>query len=357
MFRNSDFLTVATVSHVPQALVTINSAKRYAPSAGYHLFVLDATAETIEKIPSVLRESAWDIHIFGPYDLGPEQDAFMSAFRYYNAVELSCLAKYVGLAHVFRTSSAEAYVYADADILVLQDFREAVSEIGDCIVLATPHQMGCTSDDKEHELLLYGWLNAGFFCVQRHSRTRQVLDWLIHRISRRGFYAPHLGMSADQTWFSALPFVFPDLTKFSWHPGLNVGYWNLEQRQLTRSEGKLLIEGIPLLTFHFSGFDAADPSMLSKYSDLMVKPGSLLDELCKIYVDELDAVAPLKAKIAELTNLRCSEASLNDRMLKGSIQNELNLVTPSVKSGLFSRVGRRADFLLSRILARLNSLK
>ena len=354
MFRNSDFLTVATVSYVPQALVTINSAKRYAPSAGYHLFVLDATADTIEKLPSILREPAPGIHIFGPYDLGPEQDAFLSAFKYYNAVELSCLAKYVGLAHVFRTSSAETYIYADADILVLQDFREAVSEIGDCVVLATPHQMGCTSDDKEHEFLLYGWLNAGFFCIQRHPRTHQVLDWLIHRISRRGFYAPHYGMSADQTWFSALPFVFPDLTKFSRHPGLNVGYWNLEQRQLSRTDGAFRINGRLLLVFHFSGFNPAEPSMLSKYSDLMVNHGSLLDDLCGIYRDELKAIAPLKTKIAELTKLPCSQASLNDRMLKGSIQNELSLVTPSVKTGLFSRAGRRADFLLSRILARLN---
>ena len=357
MVRNSGFLTVATVSHVLQALVTINSARRHAPSAGYNLFLLDATADTIKKLPAILGKSGSGIKFFGPYELGSEQDDFLTAFKYYNAVEMSCLAKYVGLAHVFRTNSAETYVYADADTFILQDFHEAISEIGNGIVLATPHQMGITSDDKEHEFLLYGWLNAGFFCILRDPRTRHVLDWLIHRVYRRGFYAPHYGMSADQTWFSALPFVFPDLTKISRHPGLNVGYWNLEQRQLTRSDGKFLIDGIPLLMFHFSGFDPAEPSMLSKYRDLAVKPGSLLDDLCGIYRDELKAVAPLKAKIGELTRLPCSQANLSDRMLKGSIQNQLSLVTPSIKSGPFSRAGRRADFLLSRVMARLRSLK
>jgi hypothetical protein len=356
MARNPDLLTVATISHVPQALVTLNSARRKAPDAGYHLFVLDATADSINKLPAILGDFASGINFFGPYDLGPEKDGFLAAFQYYNPVEMSCLAKYVGLSHILRTSPADTFVYADADILVLSEFSGAVGEIGDGVILATPHQFGTTSDAKEHEFLLYGWLNAGLFCIRRDSQTQPLLDWLVHRVSRRGFYAPQYGMSADQTWFSSLPFVFPDATRISRHPGLNVGYWNLEQRQLTRSIGEFQINGSPLLAFHFSGFNPEQPSMLSKYFDLEVKPGSLLDELCRTYKDELDAVAPLKARLADLTRIPCSKADLNDRMLKGSIDNRLSLVTPSIKTGLFSRIGRRIDFDLSRLAARLNSL-
>jgi hypothetical protein len=149
--------------------------------------------------------------------------------------------------------------------------------------------------------------------------------------------------------------VFPDLTKISRHPGLNVGYWNLEQRQLTRTDGDFRIDGRPLVVFHFSGFDPANPWMLSKYVALEVKRGSPLDDLCRLYTNELEAIAPLKLIVAKLTKLPCSEANLNERMLKGSIQNELSLVTPSIKSGPFSRIGRRADFLLSRVVAILRS--
>jgi hypothetical protein len=348
MVLSSDLLTVATVSHVPQALVTLNSARRFAASAGYHMFVPDATADTIDKLPAILGSSGLGINFFGPRDLGVERDAFLSSFTYYNSFEISCLAKYVGLAHVLRTRAVETCAYADADILVLQDFREAISEIDDGLVLATPHQIGISSDEKEHEFLLYGWLNAGFFSVRRGPRTYQVLDWLIHRVSRRGFCAPHYGMSADQTWFSSLPFVFGDLTRISQNPGLNVGYWNLEQRQLTRTEGEFHVNGRPLVVFHFSGFDPAEPSKLSKYLDLKVKPGSYLDDLCSVYRGELKTFAPLRAKLKEVTKLSCSRATLNDRMLKGCIQNDLSLVNPSVKAGLFSRIGRRADLMLGR---------
>jgi hypothetical protein len=356
MVRDSDFLTVATVSHIPPALVTLNSARRYAPNAGSYLFALDATADTIEKLPDILGEAASGIHFFGPHNLGSERNAFLNAFKYYNPVEMSCLAKYVGLSHVLKTSSADSFVYADADILFLKDIGEAVCEIGDGVVLATLHQLGITSDDTEHEYLLYGWLNAGFFCIRRDPQIQQVLNWLIHRVSRRGFYAPHYGMSADQTWFSSLPFVFQNQTRISRHPGLNVGYWNIRQRQLTRDRGEFRINGKPLLVFHFSGFNPAEPSMLSKYFDIEVTPGSLMDELCKAYSHELDAVAPLKAKVADLTKIMCSQDKLDDRMLKGSIDNKLSLVMPSIKTGLYSRIGRRVDFELSRIAAKLNSL-
>ena len=352
MAQTSDFLTVATVDYIPQALVTLRSARRHGKHAGYHLFVLDATAETIEKLPGVLGEGGSGINFFGPYDLGPERDVFLAAFNYYNAVEMSCFAKYVAMAHVFRTSSAEICVYADADIFVVENISEAISEIGDGVVLLTPHTIGPTTDSREHEFHLYGWVNAGFFCFRRDpKKTRQILDWLIHRISRRGFYVPHYGLSADQTWLSSLPFVFPDLARISRNPGLNVGFWNLEQQQLVRVDGGIYISEVPLLVFHFSGFDPAKPSQLSKYFPTdRALPGTALGDLCGIYKNELDAIAPLRAKLTVLTRLQCSQATLQDRMLKGSIQNGLSLVAPSIKPGLFSRIGQKMDLLLRKVM-------
>jgi hypothetical protein len=352
MAQTSDFLTVATVDYIPRALVTLRSAMRYGKHTGYHLFVLDATVDTIRKLPAVLGEDGSGVNFFGPFDLGSEREAFLAAFKYYNAVEMSCFAKYVALAHVFRTSSAEVCVYADADIFVVENIGEAINEIADGIVLVTPHTIGPTSDSREHEFLLYGWVNAGFFCVRRDSKkTHQILDWLIHRISRRGFYAPHHGISADQTWLSSLPFVFPGLIKISRNHGLNVGFWNLEQQQLIRVDGGIHINGVPLLVFHFSGFNPAKPSQLSSYFPMdIARAGTPLGDLCLTYKNELDAIAPLGAKLTGLTRLQCSKANLQDRMLSGSIQNGLSLVAPSIKPGLFTRIGQKMDLLLRGLI-------
>ncbi len=350
MALNSEFLTVATINYIPQALVTLNSARRNGKHSAYHLFVLDATSDATEKLPAILEGLASGVHLFGPHDLGQERDIFLAAFNYYNAVEMSCLAKYVALATVLRKSPAEICVYADADIMVLKDISAAIDEIGDRIILITPHAIAPTTDDREHEFLLYGWANAGFFCIRNDSRhSFEILDWLIHRISRRGFYVPYYGLSADQTWLSSLPYVFQDLVKISRNPGLNVGFWNLEQKQLTFVDKEIRVDGSPIFVFHYSGFDPKNPSQLSNYFPMKASPGTPLGDLCNMYKGELDAVAPLREKLTGLARIQPSKDNLQDRMLKGSIQNSLNLVAPSFHPGLFTRIGQKLDLLLNKV--------
>ena len=180
---------------------------------------------------------------------------------------------------------------------------------------------------------------------------RVLLEWLTHRISRRGYSATQYGLSGDQPWLSALPFLFHDMTFVSQHQGLNVAYWNLDERLLTGSSDAILVNGTPLLFFHFSGFDRTCGTRLSKHSDLLVPPGSALEEDCRLYQSELDAAAELQPKIAGLKTLPCSKASLQERIYVGSVHNELNISSPTTKSGLFLRIGRKVDSLLRRVIA------
>lgn len=348
-----DFLTVATVGYAPQAVATLRSARRYAKHATYYFFALDATAEAVTDLRRILGEDDPWIHVFGPYDLGCEREIFLSAFKYYNALEMSCLAKYVGIAHVLRAAGAASIcVYVDSDILFLGDVCEALSEMGKSIVLLIPHQLGPSSDNVEHGYLLHGWVNAGFLCFRRDQQhTFEMIDWLVHRISRRGYFAPQFGLSCDQTWVSSLPFVFHGQTYMSQHPGFNVAYWNLDERLLTSTGETIRVNGIPLLFFHFSGFDPKNSTFLSKHSDLIVPPGSALEKLCGRYKSELGAIDSLRPKLAMLTTLPCSKANLQERIYLGSMHNELSISSLTTKLGLFSRIGMKIDFLLGRIMA------
>jgi hypothetical protein len=264
---------------------------------------------------------------------------------------MSCFAKYVAVAHVLRTGSGDICIYSDADILVLRELRDAIEDIGDKAILLTPHQLGPSTDSGEHQYLCHGWVNGGFFCIRReHDQTDRLLDWLIHRISRRGFHAPQYGLSGDQTWLSSLPFVFHDLTKVSQRHDLNVAYWNLEERKLDSGSAGTLVNGTPLSFFHFSGFDPKEPSLPSKNSDIKVSQVSALGDLCREYKQANDAMASLRARLGGLPVLECSKAPLQQRILLGSMKNGLNIAAPSIRPGLFTRVGHRIDFLLSRAI-------
>jgi hypothetical protein len=49
------------------------------------------------------------------------------------------------------------------------------------------------------------------------------------------------------------------------HPGYNVAYWNLHEREITRVDNRYLINGQPAIFFHLSGFRAEDPNTFSRY--------------------------------------------------------------------------------------------
>jgi len=155
----------------------------------------------------------------------------------------------------------------------------------------------------------------------------------------------------DQAWLSSLPFVFHDLTYLSRHPGLNVAYWNLDERHLTRSDETILVNGYPLLFFHFSGYDRTNPTFLSKHSDVRVVAGSALDQICILYRSEIDGAAALRPKVTTLETLPCSAAKFAERIFQGSVYNDLSLIAPTAKLGLFSGIGRRVDFILGKLLA------
>ncbi len=342
-----DFLTVATVSYAQQALATLRSARRCGSYAAHHLFALDAAPEAVVGLREGLGDEASWISVFGPGDLGPERERYTQAFTYFNPIEMSCLAKYVGIGHILRTSAtAEICIYADADILFFGDIRPDLKALGDKAVLLTQHQFGPSDDASEHGYLLHGWFNAGFLAFRRaHPGTSDILDWLMSRIERRGFLAPQAVLSCDQTWVSLLPFVFDGLTVSSRNPGLNVGYWNLESRKLARQEELFFTGAVPLVFFHFSGFDAANRGRLSKHADVPVPYGTALESLCSVYRRELDAAARMRQVVAGLPIVACAAGTLEERMDRASALFGFDLRVPSERFGVFSKIGRRLDRL------------
>lgn len=337
----SDFLTVATVDYTPQALATLRSARRTASHKSHYFFVLDATPASLADLRELLGADADWITLFGPHDLVAGRDAYLAAFTCYNAFELSCLSKYFAADHVMRRAdAADICVYADADILFLGDLTPALAEIGDHAGLVTPHQLGPAPDIDEVEHLGLGWLNAGFFCLRRnHPQMAQILEWLCDRIGRRGFNAPNNGLFVDQVWLSAALFSFPNQFRITPHPGLNVAYWNIAERKLSRRDGRFLADGKPLVFFHFSGFEPARTGSLSKHFSVSVTPGTVVDELCGAYRTELAQAAVPGA--ASLGRIPCSRAPLRQRIETGRARHGLEPLGPYQAMDLLSRIRRR----------------
>ena len=348
---SKDILTVATVGYLPQALATLRSAREAGHYSTMHVFVLDAAVGSISMIKSGLDTDTKGINVFGPENLdGETQAAFLRTFKYYSPFEASCLAKYVGVSYVLQHSkSADRCVFSDSDVLFLSDTKEAIRELGNRAILLTPHQLRPSNDATEHDFLLNGWINAGFFIVNReNAATADILNWLIHRISRRGYVATEYGLFCDQAWVSLLPGIFAESVIVSRLAGYNVAYWNLAERHLQWVEGLFKVNGEPLIFFHFSGFYGAAPGQLTKHGDFPIPTGSVLQQLCKRYQHLLAEYASLDMSM--IPRLSCSGASLKERIAVGNKINAINIEAPTIKRGLFAKVGGKVDLFISQII-------
>lgn len=344
--KSVSVLTAVTLDYIPQTLVTLKSAHRSGNFHSFHIFVADAPSDTVKKLRLAISDDAPWLHLFGSEELGPERSIFMQVFRYFNRFEISNLAKYVGISYVLRDPSAgDACVFVDSDTLFFGDVCPLIENMGDKAVYLTPQLLEPTNSDTEHDVMTHGWINAGFLAFNRnHAGTALILEWLIDRISRRGHLAPQLGLSCDQTWVSALPILFRDLVVVSEYAGLNVAYWNLDKRPLTRSPNdEVLAGGVPLIMFHFSGFDETNPKLLSKHADVFVETGSILDGLCNVYRTDLQDSKKLRERINGLNTLPCSTASLTSRIQACTADHQVNLYKTMVRPGIFSRLGGVVD--------------
>jgi hypothetical protein len=331
--------------------VTLKSAYHNGSFQSFYVFVADASSDVVDELRSILKNDTPWLSLFGPEDLGLEQSIFMQVFSYFNRFEISNLAKYVGLSYVLsNNSSDDVCVFVDSDTLFFGDVCPLIRGMGDKAVYLTPQLLEPTSSETEHDVMTHGWINAGFMAFNlKHERTAEILEWLIDRISKRGHLAPHLGLSCDQTWVSALPILFRDSVLVSEYKGLNVAYWNLNKRPLKRSiDNEILAGEVPLIMFHFSGFDESDPKILSKHANVSIEIDSILGELCNVYREDLHNGQKIREHVNNLKPLSCSNSSLESRIQICSTHHKIDIYKTMVRPGVFSKMGSLIDSILRK---------
>jgi len=111
----------------------------------------------------------------------------------------------------------------------------------------------------------FGSFNLGFFAVRQGDQASNFLNWWHRRCIDFCFMESQFGLSTDQKWVSIAPCFF-DFLKISFNPGYNFSAWNTFERQLTsKQRDRYWVNGdFPLVFFHFSNFDHADPQYLNK---------------------------------------------------------------------------------------------
>jgi hypothetical protein len=136
--------------------------------------------------------------------------------------------------------------YLDADLLFFSDPEPLFDEMGDASVLITPHRYAPEFRHQE----INGIFNVQFLVFRRDAQGMEVLRWWHDRCIEWCYYRLEDGKLGDQKYLDDWPERFQGVHVLR-HPGGGLAPWNLDRHTLSRADGQVLVDGEPLVFFHF----------------------------------------------------------------------------------------------------------
>jgi glycosyltransferase involved in cell wall biosynthesis/SAM-dependent methyltransferase len=276
-----DICTIIAKNYVAQARVLARSFAEHHPAGRCFVLVID-------EYDGFIDPGAEPFTILTPSEIGCAEFAEM-AVRY-DVLELSTAVKPWLLAHLL-SGERQAITYLDPDIRIygsLDELDELARAHG---VVLTPHNTEPVPDDGERpgqiDILLAGVYNLGYLSLGAGEETERLLGWWRERLVTDCRVDPMNGYFVDQRWFDLAPGLMSDHAIVR-SPQYNLAYWNIYCRRLVHDGDRYEVDGTPLAFFHFSGFDARYPDVLSRHQTRVRAGGqTALGELCREYAREV----------------------------------------------------------------------
>lgn len=276
-------VTICSVNYIGKALVLFDSYRKFNPDHDFYLVLVDRRCE--------LHIERHGLNVVWADDL-PVDNFLQHAFEY-DVIEFNTNVKPAALKVLL--DDYDAVLYLDPDIKIYNPLDSVFEVLRNASVVVTPHSNtpvldGCKPDDLD--LLKFGAFNLGFVGVSSCEEGRAFLDWWSDRCLGYGFYEPQVGLAVDQKWVSLAPCYFPGLRVL--HDfGLNVAFWNLHERVITKDGDEWVVNGMaPLRFIHFSSFSETAPAAIAR-KQTRFEVGSRPDfiQLAEEYAKELVAAS------------------------------------------------------------------
>jgi hypothetical protein len=153
------------------------------------------------------------------------------------------------IAQVLRTLPKGGVLhYVDADLAFFADPTPAERELGDGAVLIVPHRFATDARRRERN----GIYNVGYLSFRHDADGLACVDWWRAACLDWCQAVVDGGRYADQGYLNQFPQRFARV-RISMHPGVNLARWNVAGVRLRAGRSGYLVDGQPLIVYHFSG--------------------------------------------------------------------------------------------------------
>lgn len=287
-FRHADssmkraVFTIIAKNYLAHARALMASVKRFDPQVLRIVVLADE--------PEGLFDPAEEDFVVVSSDEIPVEKLHWFRFKY-TVLEFSTAIKPFAARLLFDRYGFDSLAYLDPDILLYRSPAPIFEAVEAAEIVLTPHLTAQISDDSrpsEIDILRCGTYNLGFIGLRNSPECRRFLAWWSERVYDRCVVSLEHGLFVDQKWVDLAPGLFEGV-KVIRDPSWNVAYWNLHARPITSEHGRYVVDGTPLLFFHFSGFDPDRPTAVSRHEDRFGSRdlGADLTEILRQYADAL----------------------------------------------------------------------
>ncbi len=239
------FLTLFDSNYAAAGFVMIDSLRRVAPGVGVTVLCADGA------VAGMLAERFPDGVAALPLErLLGERPEFAALERERTRWEFLASVKPVFVEWGLMQARPGALVaFVDSDCCFFGDPREAVRELAGAEIGVSSNRFSGPTVRLE----IYGKYNAGFLLMRRGREALAcVRRWRGQCLARCSSAPPEkLGTFMNQGYLDDWPERHPGSVVLL-HPGVNLAPWNVGSHRIEARDGGYVVDGRPLVFFHFS---------------------------------------------------------------------------------------------------------
>lgn len=162
----------------------------------------------------------------------------------------------------YLVKNNEKVVYIDPTSVIFQSIAFVEDILNQSNIIITPQLLFANVHPDEKQILNSGIYHAGFIGLKKSDETSKFLKWWGNNTRTKGFKNMCKGLNADQLWLEHVPAMYYGVHILK-EAGINIGYWNLPERNLSQLKSNSKLYSI---NYRDRSFPSDYLDKLAKYS-------------------------------------------------------------------------------------------
>jgi hypothetical protein len=244
------YCTYFDSGYLTRALALIESLR--AVNESFRLFVLCMDDECLRTLRALSLPEVEPIAL-GDFEAWDPEVAATKATRSRIEYYFTCspaLPLYV----LAQRAEIDRITYLDADLYFFANPQPIFEEIGEAPVAIIEHRY----PPAIAHLADAGKFNVGFLSFRRSEVALACLRWWREKCVEWCRDEPDGERYADQKYLDQWPSLFPDCRQIA-HEGANVAPWNVGRFAMSLRQGRVYVDDVPLIFYHFHGLKSLTP--------------------------------------------------------------------------------------------------